>query len=118
MNHPNLKKKENYLTITLVINDNLNQYANLKSNLLELRDKISNLNELINRLIDAIYLIIKDKQHNLDRVTKEFRFNSDKFVSNQKFKLNQNMFLFLLLTFVFLFVDTLKDLMNILVYIH
>ena len=47
------------------------------------------LNELQDRLIDAIDLIKKDNQHNLDKVTKEFIFNSDKFVSNQKFKLNQ-----------------------------
>ena len=81
---------------TKLLNSNKNMLSKIKSEYvirhpckMQLDSSRHKLNELQNRLIDAVDLILKDKQHNLDKTTEEFRFNSDKFVSNQKFKLNQ-----------------------------
>ena len=81
---------------TKLLNSNKNMLNKIKSEYvirhpckMQLDFSKHELNKLQNRLIDAVDLIIKDKQHNLDKTTEEFRFNSDKFVSNQKFKLNQ-----------------------------
>ena len=46
------------------------------------------LNELQNRLIDAINLILKTNRTNLDKASDEFKFSSNNYLSTQKIRLN------------------------------
>ena len=46
------------------------------------------LNELQNRLIDAINLILKTNRANLDKASDEFKFSSNNYLSTQKIRLN------------------------------
>ena len=46
------------------------------------------LNELQNRLIDAINLILKTNRTNIDKASDEFKFSSNNYLSTQKIRLN------------------------------
>ena len=78
-----------------IINSRKNMLSKIKSEYvirhpckMQFNSSRAKLNELKTRLIDAIYSIIKTNRHNLDNTADEFKFYSDKFLSNQNFRLD------------------------------